>query len=59
MAKTKKKEEKTTKATKTTKKEKVDYSKMTVAELKKIAKDKNITGYTTMKKAELVTALEK
>ena len=58
-ATTKKSEEKTTKATKTTKKEKVDYSKMTVAELKKIAKDKNITGYTTMKKAELVTALEK
>ena len=39
--------------------EKVDYSKMTVAELKNIAKEKNITGYTTMKKADLVAALEK
>ena len=37
----------------------VDYSKMTVAELKDLAKDKNISGYTTMKKAELVAALEK
>ena len=41
------------------KKEKVDYSKMTVAELKSLAKEKNISGYTTMKKAELVAALEK
>ena len=40
------------------KKEKVDYSKMTVAELKSLAKEKNISGYTTMKKAELVAALE-
>ena len=56
-ATTKKVEEK--KTTKTVKKEKIDYSKMTVAELKKLAKDKNISGYTTMKKAELVTALEK
>ena len=52
-----KKEEK--KTTKTVKKEKVDYSKMTVAELKNLAKDKKISGYTTMKKAELVAALEK
>ena len=53
---------KTEKVTKTvTKKEesKVDYSKMTVAELKKLAKENNIDGYTTMKKAELVDALEK
>ena len=54
---TKKVEEK--KTTKTVKKEKVDYSKMTVAELKNLAKNKSITGYTTMKKAELVAALEK
>ena len=56
-ATTKKVEEK--KATKAINNEKVDYSKMTVAELKSLAKDKNISGYTTMKKAELVAALEK
>lgn len=38
---------------------KVDYSKMTVSELKKLAKENNIDGYTTMKKADLVAALEK
>lgn len=32
---------------------------MTVAELKELAKKKNITGATTMKKAELIEALEK
>ena len=36
-----------------------DYSNMTVAELKKIAKEKNITGYTTMKKVELISVLSK
>ena len=46
------------KSTKTVKEEKVDYSKMTVAELKSLAKDKNISGYTTMKKAELIAALK-
>ena len=59
------KEEK--KATKTaskteTKKEEVkeekDLSKMTVAELKEMAKAKNIEGYTSMKKAELLDALK-
>ena len=36
---------------------KVDYSKMTVAELKAAAKDKGISGYTSLKKAELIAAL--
>ena len=39
--------------------EKVDYSKMTVAELKAAAKDKGISGYTSLKKAELIAALNK
>ncbi len=41
----------------TKKEEKVDYSSMSVAELKKIAKEKGISGYSTMKKDELVNAL--
>ncbi len=40
-----------------TKVEKADFSKMTVAELKAAAKDKGITGYTSLKKAELIAAL--
>lgn len=38
--------------------EKVDYNNLTVAELKELAKQKEIVGYSTMKKAELVSALE-
>ena len=41
----------------TKKEEKVDYSKMTVAELKKIAKEKGIEGYSKLKKDELIKAL--
>ena len=41
------------------KEEKADLTKLTVAELRDMAKDANIEGYATMKKAELVEALEK
>ena len=37
----------------------VDYSSMTVAELKAAAKDAGIKGYTSLKKAELIDALTK
>lgn len=37
----------------------VDYNKMTVAELKVIAKEKGITGISAMKKADLVAVLTK
>lgn len=55
-----KKETKEVKAeTKATKEENTDYSKLTVAELKEMAKNKNIEGYTSMKKAELIEVLSK
>ena len=67
LAKTGKAAKTTTKETKvktvenkeTKSSEQKDYSNMTVAELKKIAKENNVVGYTTMKKAELLKALEK
>ena len=49
----------TVKEVKEEKTEAVDYSKMTVAELKEIAKERNIDGISSMKKADLVAALSK
>ena len=61
-----KKEEKAEKETvkaevkevKETKKENIDLDSMTVAELRDLAKSKEIKGYSTMKKAELLEALK-
>jgi len=39
------------------KESKVDYSDLTVSELKKLAKEKGISGYSTMKKDELISSL--
>ncbi len=43
---------------KETKKEENNYSKMTLTELKAIAKEQGVKGYSTMKKEELITNLK-
>ena len=50
------KEEK--KVTSTKKEETKDYSKMNLAELKAVAKEKGVKGYSTMKKEELLSNLK-
>ncbi len=54
-AATKKVEEKTVK--KETKSSNADLSKLTVAELKQMAKDKGLTGFSKLKKDELIAEL--
>ena len=54
-----KNEVKETKKLESKKEEKVDLTKLTVAELREIAKRANIEEFKTMKKAELVEALSK
>lgn len=44
--------------TKKEKKETKDYSKCTVAELREIAKEQKIAGFSTMKKADLLAAIK-
>lgn len=56
--KTEAKAPKKAEAKKETKEEKVDLSKMTVAELKAMAEKANIEGYKSMKKADLIAALQ-
>ena len=52
-----KKAEKTVKATKEVKEETKDLSKLTVAELKELAKEKGVEVTSTMKKADILAAL--
>lgn len=52
------KELKPVKKEKAVKEEKIDLTKLTVTDLKKMAKDKNIEGYSKMKKEELISSLK-
>ncbi|KAK9680580.1 Rho termination factor, N-terminal domain [Popillia japonica] len=36
----------------------IDYNSMTVAELKELAKERGLSGYSTLSKAELIALLE-
>jgi len=52
------KEEKKPAKKETKKEEKVDLESMTLAELKAMAKEKGVKGYSTMKKADIISALK-
>ena len=52
------KEEKKAPKKETKKEEKIDLESMTLADLKALAKEKGVKGYSTMKKADIISALK-